>query len=598
MSRTKGVTNRTLAGRIGAAPARRSVPVVAFGSCAGGLKSIRAILAKLPSDCGMALVVIQHRDPARRSVLRSLLSNVPPFPVLEIFNGIALQPNRVYVVPPHKKASIRNGTFSLESITRRETDQPVDDFMADLAWTLRDKAIGVVLSGKGSDGSRGLAAIKAAKGITFAQDPKTAPRPDMPTNAIKAGNVDFVLPPAQIALELGQLAGSAYKPLGLGSPDDGSVAAGRAMGRDITERKRMEQAIRQREQALTTLLDNSPDTIVQRDRNLRNLYVNATWERLTGISREKALGKTSQELGKQADVVRLQKRTVRQILKTRRPATIAFTYDSPHGPIDYEVRYIPELVDGRVTSFLLIGRDVTEQKRLQTLAAANERDIRALSASLITAQEQERRRLAREIHDSLCQHLGALATEIGGIAAEFPASSSAGQRLQAARKRALRAAEEARQIASQLHPAILEDLGLPRALRDLCREFSRREGVPVKLRLIDPLPEAPIDTASCVYRIAQEALNNIAKHSHAKNIWVRLTGTPHLRLRIRDDGIGFDPDAVRGSGGLGLISMEERARIAGAKLSIRGRPGQGVIVDLVMLERGATREKSAHSAGG
>jgi len=704
------------------------VTVVALGSCAGGLGAIQAILTKLPADCGMAFVVIQHLDPARRSVLRGLRSRRTPFPVLEVSNGIALQPNHVYVVPPNKKASIRNGTLSLVPINRQGTRQPIDDFMADLAATRRDEAIGVVLSGLGSDGTCGLAAIKAANGITFAQDPQTTKWPDMPECAIKAGGVDFVLPPADIALELGRLAESKVrrarrqsirqrenelaalfdsspdphlrydsslrithanaawgKAVGLspqsaigktngelvlppaeaqfgkrsiaaglsrhsvigttngemalplaearvgdrlirevfqtGQPQryevsvpsskgvaahevrfvpefspDGSVAAVLAIGRDITELKRIEQELRQREQELVELYDNSPDPIARRDRNLRNTYVNAAWERLMGIPRKKALGKTIEELGLPQASVKLQKRVIRQVLKTRRPMIAEFGHPS-RGGFEYEVRHIPEFVGGKVVSFLLIGRDVTEQKRLQRLAAANERDIRALSASLITAQEQERRRVAREIHDSLCQHLGALAAELGGVAAELPASSPARQHLQAARERAIRAAEEAREIARQLHPAILEDLGLPKALQNLCREVSQRQVIPVKFRATNRLPEVTIEDALCVYRIAQEALNNSTKHARPKNIWVRLSGTRNLRLAIHDDGIGFDADSVRGSGGLGLVSMKERARTAGATLSIQGRPGHGTQVTLVMPIRGETREKSAYSAG-
>ena len=117
--------------------------VVTLGSCAGGLEAIRTILAKLPSDCGMALVVIQHLDPARRSVLRGLRSDVIPFPVLEISDGIALQPNHVYIVPPNKKASIHNGTLSLGPITNRDTHQPIDDFMTDLAATQGDRPLGL-----------------------------------------------------------------------------------------------------------------------------------------------------------------------------------------------------------------------------------------------------------------------------------------------------------------------------------------------------------------------------------------------------------------------------------------------------------------------
>jgi signal transduction histidine kinase len=216
------------------------------------------------------------------------------------------------------------------------------------------------------------------------------------------------------------------------------------------------------------------------------------------------------------------------------------------------------------------------------LAAASERDIRALTTSLITAQEEERRRVSRDIHDSLCQDLSLLAAEIG-ISLHLSDSSQANERLEAARARALRIAEEARGMARQLHPAILEDLGLATALESLCDDFGQQYGIPVTFRIQgDPPSPFPIETASHVYRVAQEALNNVAKHAQAKHVSVLLSGHRGLRLLIRDDGIGFDPTTVRGAGGLGLVSMEERARIAGGTLRVESRPGHGARVNLVM----------------
>ncbi len=337
---------------------------------------------------------------------------------------------------------------------------------------------------------------------------------------------------------------------------DGTVGAVIAVGRDITERKAMEQALGQREHDLATLFDNSPDVIMRLDRHLRNLYANAAWEKVTGVSRETALGKTSEELGMPPDAIKLQKRAIRQLFKTRSPVTVEFTYPSPAGPVEHEVRHIPEFDDHGLSSILLIGRDITEQKRLQSQAGAYERDIRALSANLMTAQEQERRRVARELHDSLCQSLAALAVEIGGVAAGFPASSPERQRLGHAREYALRTAEEARIIAHQLHPAILEDLGLKKALETLFQEFTHREGIQVTLRVYGAFSQVPREAASCTYRIAQEALNNIARmHAKANHVSVVLDGRRALHLSIRDDGLGFDPLAVRGAGRLGMISM-------------------------------------------
>jgi PAS domain S-box-containing protein len=364
---------------------------------------------------------------------------------------------------------------------------------------------------------------------------------------------------------------------------DGSVAAVLAIGRDITEAKRVERSLRENERDVEALLDNSPDVILRVDSKLRLLFVNSSWTRLTGIPREAALGKTAHELGAQQTIVRLQRRAVQQVLKTGGPVTVEFRYPSAGGPVNYEVRYIPEFEDGSVSSILLIGRDITVQKRLQELAVANARDIHALTASLMVAQEGERRRLARDIHDSLCQHLSFLAAEIGGVVLDLPASSPAKERLQASRERALSIAEEARNISRQLHPAILEDLGLAKALRSLCDDFSQREGIPVTFRISGGPPSSfPIDAASCVYRVAQEALNNVARHARAKHVAVLLSGRRDLRLSIRDNGIGFDPTAVRGAGGLGLVSMEERVRMVGGTLRVQSRPGHGASVDLAL----------------
>jgi PAS domain S-box-containing protein len=364
---------------------------------------------------------------------------------------------------------------------------------------------------------------------------------------------------------------------------DGSVAAVVAIGRDITEARKTERALRQHEQDVETLLDNSPDVIVRLDPMRRTLFVNAKWERLTGISRKTAIGMTSLELGQPISLFALQNRAFQQVLKTRKPVTAELSYPSPDGPLDHEVRHIPELKDGKVSSILLIGRDVTVQKRLQRLAVANERDIHALTANLIVAQEGERRRVARDIHDSLCQDLSVLAAEIGGIVPDLPGSSLAQERLQAARERALRIAEEARDIARQLHPAILEDLGLAKALQSLCDDFSQQYGIPVAFGIHGGPPSPfPIEAASCVYRVAQEALNNVASHARAKHVSVRLSGRRDLHLTIRDDGIGFDPIAVRGAGGLGLVSMEERARLAGGTLRVKARAGRGASVHLAI----------------
>ena len=180
-----------------------SFPIVAAGASAGGLAAFTALLKALPPKTGMAFVLIQHLEPNHPSALASLLSKATEMPVVEVTDGIAVEPNHVYVIPPSKKMTIHEGTLRLSPRSGPPgASRPIDNFAQALAEDKGSAAIGVVLSGTGSDGTQGLKAIKAAGGITFAQEPKTAEWPDMAVSAIAAGSVDFVLSPKHIAAEL------------------------------------------------------------------------------------------------------------------------------------------------------------------------------------------------------------------------------------------------------------------------------------------------------------------------------------------------------------------------------------------------------------
>jgi len=141
----------------------------------------------------------------------------------------------------------------------------------------------------------------------------------------------------------------------------------------------------------------------------------------------------------------------------------------------------------------------------------------------------------------------------------------------------VKASEETRHIAYELHPSVLDDLGLVASLRDLCKEFSERAtNVALEFTEVALPASVPREVASCLYRIARESLQNIAQHASAKHVSVALNlqkGT--VVLAIADDGVGFDQEAVKGRGGLGLIGMEERARLVDGKLSIVAQPGHG-----------------------
>ena len=197
-------------------------PVVAIGASAGGLDAFTQLIRGLPEDTGMAFVFIQHLDPTHHSVLAELLSKATRIPVIEAKNRVQLEPNRVYVIPPNVRMEILQGRLQL---TPREEDHglhlPIDFFMRSLAEERKNRAVGVVLSGTGSDGTLGLAAIKAEGGITFAQEAKSARYDGMPRSAIASGCVDFVLTAEKISQELVRIAHHPY----LGRVRAGAVEA-------------------------------------------------------------------------------------------------------------------------------------------------------------------------------------------------------------------------------------------------------------------------------------------------------------------------------------------------------------------------------------
>src|SRR5262245_12104663 len=184
----------------------RTFPVVGIGASAGGLEAFRQLLEHLPTDTGMAFVLVQHLAPKRESILAELLSKATKMSVKEVKDGMRVEPDCVYVIPRNANMAIEDGALRLSPREApRERRRPIDHFLRSLAVEKRDRAIGVILSGTASDGTLGLEAIKAEGGITFAQDEKTAEYDGMPHSAINAGIVDYVLPPERIAEELARL---------------------------------------------------------------------------------------------------------------------------------------------------------------------------------------------------------------------------------------------------------------------------------------------------------------------------------------------------------------------------------------------------------
>lgn len=179
-------------------------PVVGIGASAGGLEAFRKLLQAIPEKSGMAYVLVQHLAPTHESLLPELLQKVTAIPVLEIEDDVKIKPDHIYVLPSNKMLVANDGVLQLSprNTKKNELNLPIDLFFTSLAEIHQSHAIGVVLSGTGSDGTEGLKAIKDNEGITFAQDEGSAAYDGMPNSAVRAGAVDFVLPPEEIPKKL------------------------------------------------------------------------------------------------------------------------------------------------------------------------------------------------------------------------------------------------------------------------------------------------------------------------------------------------------------------------------------------------------------
>src|SRR6478609_1037041 len=192
-------------------PPRLPFPVVGIGASAGGLEAFTELFDVMPPDTGMAFVLIQHLPPDRQSMIAELLQRHTTMPVAEVEDGMAVEPNHVYVIRPGHTLTIRDGQLRLgDRVDKPRHSRPVDDFFKSLAEEQRERAICLIMSGMGSNGTAGAQAIKAVGGLCIAQEPDSAAFPSMPRHLIDQGHADFILRPRDIPDALLRYAGHPY----------------------------------------------------------------------------------------------------------------------------------------------------------------------------------------------------------------------------------------------------------------------------------------------------------------------------------------------------------------------------------------------------
>jgi PAS domain S-box-containing protein len=226
--------------------------------------------------------------------------------------------------------------------------------------------------------------------------------------------------------------------------------------------------------------------------------------------------------------------------------------------------------DGSFAGFIGSAIDITDQKLAQEA-------LEKISGRLIEAQEEERSRIARELHDDICQRLALLSIELEQVNRR-PTDSAAisDQRLRDVREHCLGIASDVQSLSHKLHSSKLEYLGVVAAIRGFCKEFAKQHEVSIEFTDWNVPKNLPRDISLCLFRVAQEALNNAVKYSGVVQFTVELRGLPtEVQLEVRDAGAGFEMEDVKSSRGLGLVSMEERVHLVNGRFSIESKPGAG-----------------------
>ena len=333
---------------------------------------------------------------------------------------------------------------------------------------------------------------------------------------------------------------------------------------DITEREQHRADLEQQKNFTQSLLDNSIDAIIAFDSELRIMAWNTQTTVLSGVPAAQALGRRGPEVLPKV----IDDPTFRQLLQRalRGEVVQQLSWAGRYFSGQLEVNLLPLALPNTASGVLLIAHDVTQREQLLAEATRLKlREQQVVLSAILTTQEEERRRIAEALHNGVGQLLYATSLHLG----QLPGSETlkAGQQLL---KEAIRAT---RTISFELTPRILEDFGLPAALRELTdRVPASQLSLELQLHGLEKPLASPVQIA--VYRMVQELLNNIMKHAGARQARIAVVREPaHLLISVDDDGVGFVPGAPHPSGGIGLAGIRSRVELLGGALTIRSRPG-------------------------
>jgi PAS domain S-box-containing protein len=371
---------------------------------------------------------------------------------------------------------------------------------------------------------------------------------------------------------------------------------------DVTARKRAEETLLEmnrnlkaqaellqaREELLRVFVKNVPAAVAMLDRDMRYLQVSDRWCSDNSVEASELLGR-SRELS--PEMPDRWKEVNRRALQGETLRADEDRWESGGSTrwARWEVRPW-RAADGTVGGILIFAEDITRRKQM-------EEAISGVSGRLIEAQERERGRIARDLHDDICQQLALVSIELEQVQRKLPDSVSEHRsQVGEVRKRIMDISTDVQMMSHELHSAKLSYLGAAVAMRGFCREFGEHHKFDIEFQSRDVPRQLPPDVSLCLFRVLQEGLHNAAKHSGVKRFDVQLWGTSgDVHLTISDLGSGFDTEAAMKGPGLGITSMQERLKLVKGELTITSRPKGGTSIHArVPLE---LKDQSARAAG-
>jgi PAS domain S-box-containing protein len=359
------------------------------------------------------------------------------------------------------------------------------------------------------------------------------------------------------------------------SPEAGAAPRfGVAIVEDITERKRSEAKLREYEKVVQGL----QEMIGVIDRDYRYVIANQAYLDYQDRSQEQVVGHLVPELLGQEVFERIIKSKMDECFRGKVVKyELAVAYPN-RGLRDLIATYVPIEGSAGVDRIAVVLQDITDRKRAEREQQRSFQELHALNARLESVREEERTRLARELHDRLGQAMTAIRIDLAALKAA-PGCGQELQRIDAISGMVEETIHAVRRISTELRPGMLDDLGLAATVEWAAEEFQARTGLVCQVGAAEPDPALDPERATALYRIVQEALTNIARHAGATQVTIALAQEgSHLSLEVRDNGRGIAAEQLSARGSLGILGMRERALLLGGEFTIDGEPGRGTTV--------------------